>query len=387
MAGKDKLDVTDGRRPRPFLDFLVQGSIALVLLVVIVQATYRLSGLLGTLVPFAWEKQVSALALKDFPLTDSGPEAQARRAVLQKLVDQLASHEDLPDGMAITIHYSAQPVVNAFATLGGNIVVYEGLIARLPSENALSMVLSHEMSHVKQRDAIRGIGAEQLVTLIGGLATGDSNLAGQIVSNIQLLTSLEFSREVEERADREGLAALYGHYRHVNGYTQTFDALEDWIHDNGGDGAQPPEFLRDHPDTAARKLKLAALAERNKWPTSGALTTLRQANFLPRQKFGPWGAPAPVDNSPSTKATPNSTNYQPGSPMSQTESAPAEPPAGTPGHALADLPEAKIPQLLLEDEAPALSAEPDVQLPEVEIDASTVKPPAFEVTPSPKPQH
>ena len=345
--------IPDGPPPRPFLDFLVQGGVALVMLVVLVQGVYRLGQFIGPLVPFAWEKQVSALALKDYPLTDSGAEARARREVIQRLVDQLAPYENFPQGMTVTIHYSNQQVVNAFATLGGNIVVYEGLIERLPSENALSMVLAHEMSHVKHRDAIRGIGADQLATLIIGLATGDSNLAGQIVSNIQLLTSLQFSRDVEERSDRDGLAALFGHYGHVNGYLQTFDALEDWIHDNGGDEAAPPEFLRDHPDTATRKLKLADLAERNHWPTQGPLTPLRQANFLPHQKFGPWGPPA--ESGPATKGSTkdSTTNYEPGSqtgqptpapgtvapPQALAPDAPGTPEGPTVGIAMPELPE------------------------------------------------
>ncbi len=163
--------IPDGPPPRPFVDFLVQGGIALVMLVVLVQVVYRLGQYIGPLVPFAWEKQVSAIAIKDYPLTDNGPEAEARRAEIQKLVDQLIPYEGFPPGMTVTVHYSNQEVVNAFATLGGNMVVYEGLLERLPSENALSMVLGHEMSHIKHRDAIRSIGADQLATLIVGLAT------------------------------------------------------------------------------------------------------------------------------------------------------------------------------------------------------------------------
>jgi Zn-dependent protease with chaperone function len=314
-----EFEIPDGPPPRAFRDFFVQGGIALILLVVLVQGVFRLGQFLGPLIPFAWEKQVSAMALKDFPLSDRGPEARARREVLQRLTDELVPFQKFPPGMTVTIHYANLDQVNAFATLGGNIVVYEGLIERLPSENALSMVIGHEMSHVKSRDALRSISAEQLATLVVGLATGDSGLAAQIVSNIELLTSLQFSREVEERADRDGLTSLNGHYGHVNGYLQTFDALEDWVRDHGGEDTQPPEFLRDHPDTATRKLKLAALAERNHWKMDGPLTSLRQANFLPKQKFGPWGPPA--DNGPKSKGSvrDGTTNYEPGTaPVSQT---------------------------------------------------------------------
>lgn len=303
-----RFEVPDGPPPRAFIDFFVQGSIAIVVLAVLIQGLFLIGQHLGDLIPFSWEKQVSAMALKDFPISTSGPEARARREVIQRLVDQLVPFEHLPPGMAVTVHYSNDDTVNAFATLGGNLLVYEGLIQRLPSENALSFVLGHEMSHIKYRDAIRSVSAEQLVTLLVSLATGDSGLGAEIVSNIQLLESLKFGRDIEERADRDGLGALYGHYGHVNGYIQTFDAIEDYVHDNGGDGAQPPEFLRDHPDTATRKLKLAELADENHWPTKGALTLLRQANFLPHQKFAPWGPPADAglsNKQPPKDAQPN----------------------------------------------------------------------------------
>ena len=277
--------------PRPVLDFFVQGGIALALLVALVYGIFSAGLWLGPLIPFAWEKQVSALALRDYPISTQGPEAEARRATLQRLADALVPYEHLPKDEAITINYSADNTVNAFTTLGGNVVVYEGLIERLPTENALSMVIGHEIGHAKHRDPIRFMSGEQLVKLVVGLATGDSDLAHDVVSNIQLLTSLTFSREAEERADLAGLTALEGHYGHVNGYRQTFDALESYIREQGGHGTEPPEFLRDHPDTAVRLAKLEAYAKSHHWSEEGQTTPLRQANYPPIS----FNVPAPSD--------------------------------------------------------------------------------------------
>lgn len=297
----------------PFRDFIVQGGAALIALVVLVWGIFQAGQLLGPLIPFSWEKQFSELALREFPLTDSGAEAEARREVLQRLTDQLVPAMDLPEGMTITIHYSNEPVVNAFATLGGNIVIFEGLIERLPSENALSMVIAHEIGHVKNRDVVRGLSGSSLVTFIVGLATGDSGLAAELVANIQLLTELQYSRHAEERSDREGVTALFGHYTHINGYQQTFDALEDWLHDIGGQDRQPPEFLRSHPDTRVRVAKIEAFAGEKGWPTQGELTPLRQANFPPE---GPvaggsgfeYGAGGGSEPAPQVKRKPTEEN-------------------------------------------------------------------------------
>lgn len=266
---------------RPVLDFFVQGGIALALLVALVYGIFAAGLWLGPLIPFAWEKQVSELALRDFPIATQGPEVEARRATLQRLADALVPYENLSKDETITINYSADNAVNAFTTLGGNIVVYEGLIERLPTENALAMVIGHEIGHAKHRDPIRFMSGEQLVKLVVGLATGDSDLAHDVVSNIQLLTSLKFSREAEERADIAGLTALEGHYGHVKGYRQTFDALESYLREQGGHAAEPPEFLRDHPDTQVRLAKLEAYAASHHWSEEGQTTPLRQANFPP----------------------------------------------------------------------------------------------------------
>jgi len=277
--------------PRPVLDFFVQGGIALGLLIALVYGIFAAGLWLGPLIPFSWEKQVSELALRDFPISTQGAEAEARRATLQRLADALVPFENMPKDQSITINYSADNSVNAFTTLGGNVVVYEGLIQRLPTENALSMVIGHEIGHAKHRDPIRFMSGEQLVKLIVGLATGDSGLAADVVSNIQLLTSLQFSREAEERADIAGLTALEGHYGHVNGYRQTFDALESYLREHGGHDAEPPEFLRDHPDTAIRLAKLEAYAKAHHWSETGPTTPLRQANYPPMS----FNIPAPSD--------------------------------------------------------------------------------------------
>ena len=283
---------------RPVLDFFVQGSLALFMLVALVWGIFQMGSLIGPLIPFEWEKQVAGLAMREGPMTPQSAEGEARQDVLQRLTDDLTPHLELPDGMDIIIHYHPSMDVNAFATLGGNVIIHEGLIERLPSENALSMVIAHEIGHVKHRDVMRGMGGRMLLMMIVGLATGDTGLAAEVVQHISLLTELHHSRSAEEWADREGVTALYGNYGHVNGYRQTFDALLDWINDMGAGAVQPPEFLRTHPDISTRVRKLEAFAAQNGWPEEGEMTDLRQANFPPPVAPGGWGGnDAPIEGS------------------------------------------------------------------------------------------
>ena len=61
-------------------------------------------------------------------------------------------------------------VPNAFATLGGHIAVTSGLYRRMPSENALALVLAHEIAHVSARDPISALGGSATLALLVALA-------------------------------------------------------------------------------------------------------------------------------------------------------------------------------------------------------------------------
>ena len=60
--------------------------------------------------------------------------------------------------MKLRVHYVDTAVPNAFAALGGHIAVTRGLYESVQSENALALVLAHEIAHVRARDPIAGIG-------------------------------------------------------------------------------------------------------------------------------------------------------------------------------------------------------------------------------------
>ena len=54
--------------------------------------------------------------------------AEKTTAYLQNLSDQLSVAQGLPESIKITVHYVDQPVINAFATIGGHVFIYQGLI-------------------------------------------------------------------------------------------------------------------------------------------------------------------------------------------------------------------------------------------------------------------
>ncbi len=200
------------------------------------------------------------------------------QAYLQRLADDMAVAMELPDGMTITVHYVEGEAVNALATLGGHIVIYRGLLEAVEDENALAMVVAHEVAHIKHRDPIVALGRGVLVGTALAVVSGASGneAAGRLLGEASLLTGLSFSREQESAADREALAALAKHYGHVGGATAIFERFR---RDEREQGFSMPELFSTHPGSGDRIVELRALAAGNGWPQDGKRKPLPE--FLP----------------------------------------------------------------------------------------------------------
>ena len=108
--------------------------------------------------------------------------------------------------------------INAFATPGGYIYVYEGLIKLVENESQLAGVLSHEMAHVKSRHIAQTIEKSQklsiatLVAILAGAFLGGGGEGTAAIASFSMATAstlnLKYSREHEEEADRKGMSYL-----------------------------------------------------------------------------------------------------------------------------------------------------------------------------------
>ena len=252
------------------------------------------------LIPFQWESgwtnadAVLADLDRDAHTADEAPEGQApnapgerqrTEAYLNQLAAELldamrrAAAPDDPVGeISVRVHYVEDDLVNAFATLGGQIIIYEGLLQRLDSENAVAMLLGHELAHIVHRDPLvafaRSVGVGTLLGLISGISD-----AGDAVAGVTQLASLGFSRQQENRADRAALIALHAHYGHVGGADELYRELL-------AEGSELfPEFLSSHPLTEERLADLRAYIEEQGWTTDAQPETpLKSAgsDLMPR---------------------------------------------------------------------------------------------------------
>lgn len=186
----------------------------------------------------------------------------------QLLVDRLAFHwGDAPYEFRVEIDDS--DVANAMALPGGLIIVTQGLLEQVESENELAFVLGHELGHFKNRDHLRALGRGVVLSLFFSVATG-SDVSGLGIK-VTDLALRGFSREQESEADEFGLALVYTHYGHVN---EAWRLFERW--DDGDDSfLDAVSYLSTHPDSGDRVEDLKARATREGWPAKGSTTALK----------------------------------------------------------------------------------------------------------------
>ncbi len=136
--------------------------------------------------------------------------------------------------------------INAFATLGGNIFVFSGLIEFTENPEELATILAHEMGHVESRDVvhklIKDLGITILTSVLGG---NDVILIGEIS---RTAASTVFDRKQEKEADQFAMDLLVK--SNVN--PRVIASLFRRIKDEQGLYNKVPEFLLTHPHSNSR---------------------------------------------------------------------------------------------------------------------------------------
>lgn len=259
-------------RHSPLVDLFILSGGVIVLFGVLGLAALFLGAALGRHMPLSWETALAEAVVDGLDRHGGAADPQVTTE-LQSLANHLSAQMTLPEGLHVTVHYVDTEKVNAFATLGGQVFVFRGLIERMASENALAMVLAHEIAHAANRDPAAAMGGTLLLQLVLAAVLGNApdSLEGLVLGPNALL-ALGFSRAAERRADEDALAAVAALYGHTAGATRIFEILL-----AEADAAEPPAFLSTHPLSAERIAAMTALARRHGWPEEGVLTPLPPA--------------------------------------------------------------------------------------------------------------
>lgn len=257
----------------PVADFFILSTGIVAGFAVLAAGLLFLGAALARHTPISWENALAAALFENQePAVDSRTAEIV--AELQALADRLSTHIDLPDRLAATVHYWDDDQVNAFATLGGHVFIARGLLARMPNENALAMVMAHEIAHVAHRDPAAALGGVVLLQLLLALTLDSAPTSlEQLITGPNALLLSGFSRETERQADAAGLravAALYGHVAEAGKVFEVF--LEQ---------PESPELLSSHPLSRDRIDGIAALARAAGWALDGPRRPLAPALVNP----------------------------------------------------------------------------------------------------------
>ena len=222
---------------------------------------------LAVYIPFSMERRIANR------MEMGGDKPGAFENAMQKRAENLAKIMALPDNMTITVHFVDDETKNAFATLGGNIYIHRGLLDLVPNDNALTLVLAHEMAHIKYRHPVIATGRGVVIGLFLAAVTGfnGDDVINKIIGVTGTVTLLGFSRDQERQADRAALAAVDVYYGHINGALGLFTNL---LAEERKQHLKPLPFLSTHPLSEERIDLLRHYAEVQGWKKTGEITPL-----------------------------------------------------------------------------------------------------------------
>jgi predicted Zn-dependent protease len=152
--------------------------------------------------------------------------------------------------------------INAFAMPGGKVVIYTGLLPVTQSEEALAVVVGHEIAHVIAHHSSERL-SQQIALQYGGA------IAGELLGNSQVMQQLgsavfglgaqygvmmPYARTQEYEADEIGLILMA-----IAGYDPRV-AVPFWTRmAQGSNGGQVPEFLSTHPSDSKRIARIESI--------------------------------------------------------------------------------------------------------------------------------
>lgn len=152
--------------------------------------------------------------------------------------------------------------VNAFCMPGGKVVVYTGILKVTQNEDALAVVMGHEIAHAlahhgnerMSQGLVAQLGLTSLEVALANKPAATRNLLMSAAgAGAQIGVMLPFSRKHESEADEIGLYLMA-----MAGYNPDA-AAPFWDRMNKSGGGRPPEFLSTHPAETNRIQQIEAL--------------------------------------------------------------------------------------------------------------------------------
>ncbi|HLT44143.1 MAG TPA: M48 family metallopeptidase [Luteimonas sp.] len=203
------------------------------------------------------------------PVAPDSQIARQVRAIAERLVAKVpeveaalaAEHGQPPPGFSRSFQWEVNVIesdqANAFCLPGGKMAVYTGLVPVAQNENAMAVVMGHEIAHALLRHGAQRM-AQQKLSQVGQMAGAMSGMDPQQQQMIMAAMGygylLPYARKHESQADEVGLMLAAA---------ACFDPRESvplWERMSAASGGQAqPEFSSTHPNPGTRIANLEAL--------------------------------------------------------------------------------------------------------------------------------
>lgn len=198
---------------------------------------------------------------QEFPILSENDYPEAN-AYLQNIFSEILASDEVKhrNDFDWTIRLiDNDTTLNAFATPGGYVYVYTGLIKYLDQEDDLAGVLGHEIAHADEEHSARNMERQYGVSVLLSILLGEnSSQLTQIVTNSATgLLSLSYGRGLETEADERSVAYLADTEYNCAGARSFFEKL------NASGQARTPEFLSTHPNPDNRVENITQKAQEN----------------------------------------------------------------------------------------------------------------------------
>jgi len=150
--------------------------------------------------------------------------------------------------------------INAFATPGGYVYVYRGLLNFLDNEATLAFILAHEVAHAERRHATKRMTKQLGMSVLLSVVLGNNpsqlaEIAGNLLTGLELLRN---SREDEYEADEYAFRYLLSTKWYPGAGIMFFDQIS-----QGSSGNDFTELFSTHPLDDKRKNALNELIKKH----------------------------------------------------------------------------------------------------------------------------
>jgi predicted Zn-dependent protease len=231
------------------------------------------NGLISIIPPGLEQKLGAVIAPVYEEQAIDSPQQKTLNQLLDRLESKLPSQQR--ENNQYQVLYIPEDIVNAIAIPGNKVIIYQGLLKEVGSENELMMILGHELGHFAHRDHLRGLGNVLVLRITISYFLGDANIFNSIIAtSIKAISQAQYSQKQEQQADKFGLLLLDKTYNQVAGSTDFFNRLSKKQKNNF-------DFLASHPAPAKRVKEINRLIKENQY-NLGSVTPLPKTLKLDR---------------------------------------------------------------------------------------------------------